>query len=169
MAQLAKNPPARQESARNTRDPVPIPGSGSSPGEENGNPLQYSCLEKSMDRGTWWAIVHGLAKSLKNLWKALDKREQWTLDQTLSNGPGMILLCDLCHPQEVKVKSLSRVWLLATPWIAAYQALPSMGFSRQEYWSGVPLPSQVTLRKAGPKKALLKLLCLEHTSSSIKC
>ena len=39
---------------------------------------------------------------------------------------------------KVKVKSLSRVWLLATPWTAAYQALPSMGFSRQEYWSGVP-------------------------------
>ena len=40
-----------------------------------------------------------------------------------------------------KVKSLSRVWLLVTPWTAAYQALPSMGFSRQEYCSGVPLPS----------------------------
>ena len=37
---------------------------------------------------------------------------------------------------KVKVKSLSRVWLLATPWAAAYQAPPSMGFSRQEYWSG---------------------------------
>ena len=42
---------------------------------------------------------------------------------------------------QVKVKSLSPVWLLATPWTAAYQAPPSMGFSRQEYWSGVPLPS----------------------------
>ena len=42
---------------------------------------------------------------------------------------------------KVKVKSLSRVWLLATPWTAAYQAPLSMGFSRQEYWSGVPLPS----------------------------
>ena len=41
---------------------------------------------------------------------------------------------------KVKVKSLSHVWLLETPWIAAYQAPPSMGFSRQEYWSGVPLP-----------------------------
>ena len=40
-----------------------------------------------------------------------------------------------------KVKSLSRVWLLGTPWTAAYQAPPSMGFARQEYWSGVPLPS----------------------------
>ena len=42
---------------------------------------------------------------------------------------------------KVKVKSLSRVWLLTTPWTAAYQAPPSMGFSRQEYWSGLPLPS----------------------------
>ena len=40
-----------------------------------------------------------------------------------------------------KVKSLSRVWLLAIPWTVAYQAPLSMGFSRQEYWSGVPLPS----------------------------
>ena len=42
---------------------------------------------------------------------------------------------------KVKGKSLSRVQLLATPWTAAHQAPPSMGFSRQEYWSGVPLPS----------------------------
>ena len=42
---------------------------------------------------------------------------------------------------KVKVKSFSCVWLLATSWTAAYQAPPSMGFSRQEYWSGVPLPS----------------------------
>ena len=42
---------------------------------------------------------------------------------------------------KVKVKLLSCVWLLATPWIVAHQAPPSMGFSRQEYWSGVPLPS----------------------------
>ena len=48
-----------------------------------------------------------------------------------------------CHflLQCVKVKSLSRVRLLATPWTAAPQAPPSMGFSRLEYWSGVPLPS----------------------------
>ena len=44
---------------------------------------------------------------------------------------------------KVKVKSLSHVRLLATPWTAAYQAPPSMGFSRQEYWSGVPLPSLI--------------------------
>ena len=45
---------------------------------------------------------------------------------------------------KVKVKSLSRTRLPATPWTAAYQAPPSMGFSRQEYWSGVPLPSPQT-------------------------
>ena len=42
---------------------------------------------------------------------------------------------------KVEVKSLSRVWLLVTPWTAAHQAPPSMGFARQEYWSGLPLPS----------------------------
>ena len=42
---------------------------------------------------------------------------------------------------KAKVKSLSCAWLLGTPWTAAYQAPPSMGFSRQEYWSGVPMPS----------------------------
>ena len=57
------------------------------------------------------------------------------------------------HSSEVKVKPLSRVRLLATPWTAAYQAPPSMGFSRQEYWSGVSLPSPVYTVS----------LCLLHT------
>ena len=48
--------------------------------------------------------------------------------------------------EKVKVKLLSRVRLLLTPWTAAYQAPPSMGFSRQEYWSGVPLPSPIILK-----------------------
>ena len=55
---------------------------------------------------------------------------------------------------KVKVKSLSRARLLATPWTAAYQAPPSMGFSRQEYWSGVPLPSPILL-KVGPNNMML--------------
>ena len=45
---------------------------------------------------------------------------------------------------KVKVKSFSRIWLLATPWTAAFQAPPSIGFSRQEYWNGVPLPSPIS-------------------------
>ena len=50
-------------SACNVGDPGLIPGSGRSPGEGNGNPLQYSCLENSMVRGAWWATVHGVAQS----------------------------------------------------------------------------------------------------------
>ena len=44
-----------------------IPGSGRSPGEGNGNPLQYSCLENSMNGGAWWAIVHGVSKNQTRL------------------------------------------------------------------------------------------------------
>ena len=54
-------------SACNAGDLGSIPGSGRSPGEGNGNPLQYSCLENSMDRGAWWATVHGVAKSRTGL------------------------------------------------------------------------------------------------------
>ena len=57
---MAKNLPA---SAADTRDVGSIPGSGRSPGIGNGNLLQCSCLENSMDRGSWQAIVHGVAKS----------------------------------------------------------------------------------------------------------
>ena len=47
----------------NAEDPSSIPGSGRSPGEGSGNPLQYSCLGNPKDRGAWWSTVHGIAKS----------------------------------------------------------------------------------------------------------
>ena len=49
-------------------DPDSIPGLGRSPGERNGNPVQYSCLKHPMDGGAWWATVHGVAKS-RTLWR----------------------------------------------------------------------------------------------------
>ena len=55
-----KNSPA---SAGDVRDAGSVPGSGRSPGGQHGNPLQYSCLENSMDRGAWQPTVHGVAKS----------------------------------------------------------------------------------------------------------
>ena len=58
---VKKNPPA------NIGDVGSIPELGRSPAEGNGNPLQYSCLENSMDRGAWWAKVHGVAKSRTQL------------------------------------------------------------------------------------------------------
>ena len=65
--------------------------------------------------------VHGILQARTLEWVAISSSNAWKW--------------------KVKVKSLSRVQLLATPWTAAYQAPLSMGFSRQEYWSGVPLPS----------------------------
>ena len=57
---MVKNVPA---GAGSTRDSGSIPGSGISPGEGNGNPLQYSCLENPVDRGAWQATVLGVSKS----------------------------------------------------------------------------------------------------------
>ena len=57
----------------------------------------------------------------------------------------------------MKVKSLSHARLFATPWTVAYQAPPSMGFSRQEYWSGVPLPSPGDLPDPGIERGSLAL------------
>ena len=54
-------------SACSAGDPGSIPGSWRSPGEGNGNPFQYSCLENSMDRGGWWATIHGVAKNWTRL------------------------------------------------------------------------------------------------------
>ena len=68
--------------------------------------------------------VHGILQARTLEWVAISSSNAWKW--------------------KVKVKSLSRAWLLATPWTAAYQAPPSMGFSRQEYWSGVPLPSPLS-------------------------
>ena len=56
-----------KESACNASDPGSFPGSGRSPGEGNGYPLQYSCQENPMDRGAWWATVHGVPKSWTQL------------------------------------------------------------------------------------------------------
>ena len=57
---MVKNPSANVGDAGGVSS---IPGSGRSPGESNGKPLQYSCLENPMDSGAWWATVHGVAKS----------------------------------------------------------------------------------------------------------
>ena len=56
-----------KESARSAGNPGSIPGLGRSPGEGNGNPLQYPCLENLMDRGAWWAAVHEVTKNRARL------------------------------------------------------------------------------------------------------
>ena len=83
-----------KESACKAGDLVLIPGSGRFPGEGNGNPLQYSGLENSVDRGTWWATVHGVAESITTEQLSLSEKtmvqdceqikvNQLSLDQTV--------------------------------------------------------------------------------------
>ena len=64
LALVLKNPP---DNARDLRDKGLIPGLGRVPGGEHGNPFQYSCVENPMDRGAWWAAVHGVTKSQTQL------------------------------------------------------------------------------------------------------
>ena len=64
----------------------------------------------------------------------------------------------------MKVKSLSRSRLLATPWTVAHQAPPSMGFSRQEYWSGLPLPSPSTILYSLRNPVPTLVICIKSSS-----
>ena len=65
------------------RDMGSIPGLGRSSGEGNGNPLQYSCLGNPMDRGAWWATVHGVAK----IWTQLSNKTTVSLSSSKKSGP----------------------------------------------------------------------------------
>ena len=71
-----------------------------------------------------------------------------TKDARMYNGENIVSSISGAG-KTVSVKSVSLVQLFATPWIVAYQALPSMGFSRQEYWSGLPFPSPGDLPNPG--------------------
>ena len=68
---------------------------------------------------------------------------------------------------KLKVKSLSRVRLFAIPWTAAYQAPPSMGFSRQEYWNGMPLPSPKSFLSYASQLSGASILCFSHPLISL--
>ena len=99
MVLVVKNPPANEG---DVRDVGSIPGSGRSP-EGHGNPLQYSCLENAMDGGAWWAAVHGVAMSWKQLsdftftfhFHAMEKEKQPTpvFLPVESQGQGSLVGC----------------------------------------------------------------------------
>ena len=110
-------------SVYNTGDLSSIPGSRRFPGEENGNPLQDSCLKKSMDGGAWCRLL-----SIGSQRVGVTERPHF-------------LLSFLCV--------LSCVQLFVTLWIAAHQAPLSMQFSRQEYWSGLLCPPPVNRPNPG--------------------
>ena len=156
-----------KESTCNVGDPGLIPGSGRSPGEGIGYPLQCSLVslvaqlvknppamwetcvpslgwEDPLEKGK---VAAAAAKSLQSCPTLCDPVDSSPLGSPV---PGILQARTLewaaisfskAWKWKVKVKSLSYVRLLATPRTAAYQAPPSIGFSRQEYWSGLPLPS----------------------------
>ena len=87
---VVQNPPA------NAEDVSSVPGSGRSPGVGNGNALQYSCLENSMDRGTWQATVHGVTNSQTQLSDKAHVFRKETMDTTIAYCRTMFE-CRFCH------------------------------------------------------------------------
>ena len=97
-----------------------IPGSGRSPEEGNGNPLQYSCLENPMDRGAWWTLVHGLARVRQDL--ATKKQEQFS---------SVAQLCPtLCDPVDC-----------STPGFPVHHQLPELAQTHVHWVSNAIQPS----------------------------
>ena len=136
-----------KESTCNTGNLGSIPELGKSLGGGHGYPIQYSCLENPHGQRSLAGYSPAAAKSLQSC---------LTLCDPIDGSPSGSLIPGILQARtpewvaisfsnvwkwNVKVKLLSHVRLLATPWTAAHQAPSSMGFARQEYWSGVPLPS----------------------------
>ena len=116
--------------------------------------------------GRWWSIYYAAAAAAKLLQSCPTQCDPTDGSPPGSPVPGILQARTLewvaisfsnAWKWKLKVKSFSRVWLLATPWTAAYQAPPSMGFSRQEYWSGLPL-SSLLASILGILKQLFKVL-----------
>ena len=107
-----------KESACNARDLALIPGLERSPGEANVYPLQYSCLENSMDRGAWWATVHGVAKSWTRLSNTFTFKGYWWMarlrgaEGRVQKNPKHTCIC----PCEVRVSYLPSVWMCSPSW-----------------------------------------------------
>ena len=118
------------------------------------NLLEYvisnNCIRQAWLFSTWYAAAAAAATAAKSLQSCPTLCNPRDSSPPGSPIPGILQARTLecvaisfsnAWKWKVKVQSLSHVWLLATPWTAAFQAPPSMGFSRQEYWSGLPLPS----------------------------
>ena len=105
-----------------------------------------------MQGEAWWATVHGVTKSRMRLHFHLLTLAKGALSIPLLMSMSEafpIPFLTLITMKSSELKSLSRVRLFVTPWTVAYQAPPSMGFSRQEYWSGLPFPSAGDLPDPG--------------------
>ena len=172
VALVIKNLPAN---TGHVRDAGLIPGSGRFPGGGNDNPLQYSCLENPMDRGAWWATVHGVSRSrtrlkrlstqlLRNghkwggsaplgvLWHPL--LSQWTWGGSME---ALSLDCQhlqATHPPPWRVLILSLGWVLKTKWRASPNT--SWPSSRKVVWSS-QVPGWGNPQSNSPRAAVSSL------------
>ena len=131
--------------------PLPSLGDLSNPGMEPGSATLAGDSLPLSHQGSPWNC-YAVAAAAKSLQSYLTLCDPIDGSPPGSHIPGILQARTLewvaisfssAGKWKVKIKSLSRVRPLATPWTAAYQAPPSMRFSRQEYWSGVPVPSQI--------------------------
>jgi len=166
----------RKESACNAGDMGSIPGLGRSPGGGHSNPLQYSCLENPVDRKSWWAVIHRIAKSQTRLRQPNTHAHlpiqyhfhsrcmgvyvcvQSLSQDRVSVGRWKIWEMDdgescstiYLYIEPLKMYSLFSRWVMSdsfvTLWTVAHKASLSMGLPVQEYWSRLPFPSPGDLR-----------------------
>ena len=107
-----------------------IPASGASPGEGSRNPLQYPCLENPVGRGAWQTTLH-----------RSHRVELYWSDLVYTHGSTTKMRQINQHKFAKKDSEVAQPCpTLLTPWTVAHKAPPSMEFSRQEYWSGLPFP-----------------------------
>ena len=138
---VIKNPPAN---VGDTRDSGSITGSGRSPGGLHGNLLQDFCLENPMDRGAWWATVHGVTKN----WTRLSVHTQYI--HTSLRHLGLICLSTFCPPVLViaTLKPAARdIYWRSVNWLAGSLVLINLFYELNEGASPCPLDALTSLRQ----------------------
>ena len=111
-----------------------IPGSGRSPGERIGNPLQYSWLENPMNRGAWWAIVHGVTKQLDTTWLLNNNKINefsWAWEDSVSCPRSQNLpFSDWPGAEHRSCSSWTPIWDVCTPRVSILTLVPGYSSSR---------------------------------------
>ena len=147
VALVVKNPPVN---AKETRDACSIPGVGRSPGGGHNNPLQYSRLENPMDRGAWWATVHGSAKSWPQL-KWLSKQGEYTCIYSIEQNFLVSAALSICFALQECSDSYPLSFLQSVGSLGQWDIPP--GWEPNPYQFGLDLLNSFT-RKLGITQTL---------------
>ena len=143
-----------KQSACNAGDAGLIPGLGRSPGRGNGNPLQYSCLGNPMDRGAWWATVHGVTELDIAEWLGTHTSMSWNIDleTCLFPHPHLLLrLCIICNKSPLDFQAAEE-WPGAHLHALKEHVLDQKLFPKAAWWSG----SGLLFRETAPSERCRK-------------